>query len=196
MNSELRAVIDLLSMLFLDPHTLVLVGLLAAAAWSDCKSHRIPNVLVFGGTVFALGLNWLFPPLEGLGLLWALKGLLLGLALLLPFYFLRAMGAGDVKLMAMVGAFVGSPSIFYAVLGTFLAGGAMAAAYALRKGALRATLANVMALFQVAALSTACGAKPSLTLDSKDSVGKLPYGVAITVGTIGYLVLKQLGIVW
>jgi prepilin peptidase CpaA len=196
MNSELWAVIDLLSVLFLDPHTVVLVGLLVAAAWSDCKSHRIPNVLVFGGSVFALGLNWLFPPLEGLGLLWALKGLLLGLVLLLPFYFLRAMGAGDVKLMAMVGAFVGSPSIFYAVLGTFLAGGAMAAAYALRKGALRATLANVMALFQVAALSTACGAKPSLTLDSKDSVGKLPYGVAITVGTIGYLVLKQLGIVW
>ena len=126
MNSELRAVLDLLSMLFLDPHTFVLMGLLVAAAWSDCKSHRIPNVLVFGGTVFALGLNWLFPPMAGIGLLWALKGLLLGLALLLPFYFLRAMGAGDVKLMAMVGAFVGFPSIFYAVLGTFLAGGAMA----------------------------------------------------------------------
>jgi prepilin peptidase CpaA len=196
MNSELRAVLDLLSMLFLDPHTLVLMGLLVVAAWSDCKSHRIPNVLVFGGTVFALGLHWLFPPMAGLGLLWALKGLLLGLALLLPFYLLRAMGAGDVKLMAMVGAFVGFPSIFFAVLGTFLAGGAMAIAYALRKGALRATLTNVLALFQVAALSTASGARPSLTLDSKDSVGKLPYGVAIAVGTVGYMVLKQLGIVW
>jgi prepilin peptidase CpaA len=196
MNSELGVVFNLVSMVFLDPHTAVLIGLLVVAAWSDCRSHRIPNLLVFGGAILGLGLNWFFPQVPGLGLLWALKGLLLGLALLLPLYLLRAMGAGDVKLMAMVGAFVGFPSIFYAVLGTFLAGGAMAVAYALSKGALRATLTNVLALFQVAALSTACGAKPSLTLDSKDSVGKLPYGVAIAVGTIGYLMLKQLGIVW
>lgn len=196
MNSELRAVLDLLSMLFLDPRTFVLLGLLVAAAWSDCRSHRIPNVLVFGGTVFALGLNWLFPPMAGIGLLWALQGLLVGLAVLLPLYLLRAMGAGDVKLMAMVGAFVGFPSIFYAALATCLAGGVMAMAYALRKGALRAALTNVAALFQVAALSTACGTKPTLILDGSASVGKLPYGVAIAAGTIGYLMLKQLGIVW
>jgi prepilin peptidase CpaA len=196
MNPELLAVLDLITMLFLDPHTFVLVALLLAAAGIDCKSHRIPNVLVFGGAMFALVLNWFLPPMPGVGAVWALKGLLFGLALLLPFYLLRAMGAGDVKLMGMVGAFVGFPSIFYVALAACLAGGVMAIAYALHKRALRAAVNNVLTLFQVAALSTSCGAKPSLALDSKDSVGKLPYGVAIAVGTVGYLVLKQLGIVW
>ena len=196
MNSELQAVLELLVMLVLEPHIVVLVGLLLVAAWCDCKTHRIPNALVFGGALYALVLHGWFPIMVGGGFVWALKGLLLGLALLLPFYFLRVMGAGDVKLVAMVGAFIGFPSIFYAVLGTFLAGGAMAVAYGLRKGVLRVMLTNIVTLFQVAALSTACGAKPSLSLDAGVSVGKLPYGVAIAAGTIGYVVLKQLGIVW
>ena len=46
-----------------------------------------------------------------------------GLALLLPLWLLRVMGAGDVKLMAAVGAVVGVPGVLYAVLWSFIFGG-------------------------------------------------------------------------
>lgn len=195
MNSELQAALELLSMLVLDPRTGVLIGLLLAAAWSDCKTQRIPNLLVFGGAVFGLIYNFMFPPMRDVESLWALQGLGTGLALLLPFYLLRAMGAGDVKLMAMAGAFLGYPTIIYAVLASFLAGGVLAVAYAIWKGVLGRMLVNLFTMFQVAALGAMGGIRPSFAMDSRVSVGKLPYGVAIAAGTIGYLVLRQFGFI-
>ena len=56
-----------------------------------------------------------------------LAGLALGLLLLLPLYLLGACGAGDVKLMAMTGAFLGPQDALGAILMTFLAGGLLAA---------------------------------------------------------------------
>jgi prepilin peptidase CpaA len=192
MNAELKAIIELLSMLVLDPRTGVLIGLLVAAAWSDYGTGRIPNALVFGGAFLGLAYNTLVPPIPGAPLaafVGSLAGLVCGLALMLPFYLLRAMGAGDVKLMAMSGAFLGFPETLWAVLATFLAGGALSLAYLLWKGALRRALLNI------AALGITSGARHVFAIDAKTSAGTFPYGIAITVGTIGYLVLHQLGLV-
>lgn len=192
MNAELKAVLDLLSMLVLDPRTGVLIGLLLAAAWSDYGTGRIPNALVFGGAFLGLAYNTLVPAVPDTTLpafLGALEGLACGLAVMLPFYLLRAMGAGDVKLMAMSGAFLGFPETLGAVMATFLAGGALSLAYLVWKGTLR------RALFNIAALGGAAWARHAFALDAKTSAGTLPYGIAISVGTIGYLVLHQLGLV-
>jgi prepilin peptidase CpaA len=125
----------------------ILAVLLASAAWSDFKHHRIPNSIVFSGVVAGVLLNSLLAPGLGFaskyapgagGFAFALGGLGLGLACLLPFYLLRAMGAGDVKLMAMVGAFLGPADLLGAVVFTFLAGGAMAGAERARHAAGRA----------------------------------------------------------
>jgi prepilin peptidase CpaA len=195
-SQEFIAVIELLKTLFLDPRTGVLIALLVVAAGIDARSNRIPNWLVFGGTAFGIAYNALFPGFpQGMGSLAALGGLGVGLGALLPFYLLRSMGAGDVKLMAMAGAFLGPWDTFCAVLATFLAGGAMSIAFALWSGALVRTLQNLVSVFRGAALDLALGSKPVLIADEGVSVGKLPYGVAIAVGTIGCLVLKQFGYV-
>lgn len=196
MSEEFIAALDLLKMLVLEPRTSVLIALLIVAALIDVKSNRIPNWLVFAGAVFGIAYNGFFPVFgRESGWLLAIGGLGVGLGMLLPFYMLRAMGAGDVKLMAMVGAFLGPWHTFLAVLATFLAGGVLAIAFLLANGSLRRGLLNVLLMSRVATLDVAAGSKPVLAVDDSISAGKLPYGVAIATGTIGYLVLKQFGIV-
>ncbi|MGH8730045.1 MAG: A24 family peptidase [Burkholderiales bacterium] len=195
-SNEWSAGLQLVGWLLFDPRLGVLIALLLVAAWSDWRAHRIPNWLVFGGAAYALIYNTVFPSYpDGVGLLAALAGLGLGLALLLPFYLLRAMGAGDVKLMAMVGAFLGPWPTFLAVLATFLAGGVLAILFLLAKGVAWRAIQNVALIGRSAVFDVAAGSRPVLTLEPASSAGKLPYGIAIGVGTAGYLFAKQFGYV-
>jgi prepilin peptidase CpaA len=196
MNPEMRALFDLLSMLIANPRTGVLIGLLAAAAWSDYRSARIPNGLVFGGALVGLAYNTLVPEFHvspAFAFSLALGGLACGLAATLPFYLLRAMGAGDVKLMAMSGAFLGYPDAVWAIAGSFLAGGVLSLAYLLWKGALARALLNIVVMIQGAVPGAGSRRTGLLAIDAKASAGTLPYGVAIAAGTIGYLIARQFG---
>jgi prepilin peptidase CpaA len=193
MNSELRADLDLLPLLILDPRTGALIGLLALAAVNDYRTRRIPNTLILCGTGLAFLLNTLHAGASTIGFLGALQGFAVGLGLMLPFYLLRAMGAGDVKLMAMAGAFLGLPQTIYAALATVLAGGLLAVGYLLWQGTLRRASLNVVRVLQSFVFAAAGGVKPSLALSPQTSVGSLPYGVAIATGTTGYLLARQLG---
>jgi prepilin peptidase CpaA len=107
----------------------LLSAILASAVYSDLRSHRISNKLIVLGLIVGLGLQGLGGGLQGLGS--ALLGAGVGLACFAPFYLLRAMGAGDVKLLAAVGAFVGPQGALYAALFSLLAGGAGAIGYVL-----------------------------------------------------------------
>src|SRR6478752_4835233 len=129
--SEFSALLDLLRMLLVDPRTAVLFALLIAGAWKDCLSMRIPNGLTYGGATFALIYSAIVPFSTHAGFWWSVGGLFAGLLLLLPLYMLRVMGAGDVKLMAMAGAFLGLSETPLAVLWVFMAGGLFAAGYVL-----------------------------------------------------------------
>ena len=132
MLSEMTAMLELLQMLVLSPRTGVLMALLLVAAVIDIKTGRIPNWLVFGGALYALVYNTMSPLYaRDIGILFALGGLAVGLVSLLPAYLFRVMGAGDVKLMAMVGAFVGAWATVGAVLATLVAGGVLALALAM-----------------------------------------------------------------
>lgn len=129
----------------------LLAGLLLAALVADLRSRRIPNSLVLAGLTLAFGEHAialaLRPPTAPLaGATWwaPLAGLLTGFALLLPHYLLRAMGAGDVKLMAMVGAFVGPTAAATAVLYTLIAGGLLSLVIMFsRRGVAAQTFANL-----------------------------------------------------
>src|SRR5947209_11249935 len=94
----------------------ILVPLIAAAmagvaAYTDLRSRRIPNWLTLSAAVIGLGLNLALGGAAG-GLT-AVLGLGLGLAMLLPFYLLRAVGAGDVKLLAALGALLGPTALVW-----------------------------------------------------------------------------------
>jgi prepilin peptidase CpaA len=190
-SSEFLAVLDLVEMLLLNPRTGVLMGLLTIAAISDVRTGRIPNWLVFSGALYALAYNALYPDI---GILSALGGLSVGLVALLPGYLLRVLGAGDVKLMAMVGSFVGTWGAVEAVLASLITGGMLAVVLSLHSGRLSLMLRNAVALFRGEVLTFAT-ARGGLTIQGGRSAGRMPYGLAIALGTIGYLVLEQLGMI-
>ena len=141
-----------------------LLVLLVLALRYDIGGYRIPNTLVYGGALLGVLLNSCLP--GGLGPLAALQGLSLALLLLLPAYGLGAMGAGDVKLLAMVGAFLGPWQVLGVLLATFLAGG-MLALWMLLHHRRRPVLVDA----------------PKITL---------PYAVAIAAGTLAYLLWQGL----
>lgn len=174
---------------------LPLALLLVMAAWSDFRRHRIPNPLVLSGMALGILLNGVLAPGLGFanghtpgagGFLFALGGLGLGLACLLPFYLLHAMGAGDVKLMAMVGAFLGPADLLGALLFTFLAGGVMTLVAATRSHAWGA-LGQNLRIMLLGGLINASTGKARIFDAPAQSAGKLPYGVAIAAGSLGWV---------
>lgn len=170
----------------------LLLVLVAIAAGFDLNSRRIPNWLVLVGLVtsYILQINFntsgSFSGFKAWGL-----GLLVGFGLFLPLYLFRAMGAGDVKLMAMVGSFLGPVSALGAVLTTLVAGGVLAVAVSLWGGVLRHTLSNVRVVMEQTMLKTLCG---GVQLEwPPASTGNLPYGVAIAAGTLIHLIVERSG---
>jgi len=105
---------DSLLILLSDTRISLLFGRLLGAALIDMNSYRIPNLLVLAGAGIGILYNTAFAP--SLGLASVAAGMTMGLALLLPFYLLRAMGAADVKLMAMTYASIGPWDTFFWVL--------------------------------------------------------------------------------
>ncbi|WP_041790135.1 A24 family peptidase [Rhodoferax ferrireducens] len=167
-------------------HTLLAVMLLTVVI-ADLRSRRIPNTLVLTGLVLAfiahtIALASGSVPLAG-STWWApLAGLLTGLLPLMPLYFLHATGAGDVKLMGMVGAFVGAPTVLSAVLYTLVAGGLLSLVFMLGRGVAAQTLANVRFLLTDWALRASSGQGARLA-PLQTTAARLPYAVAIALGT-------------
>lgn len=169
--------------------------LLAAAAW-DLRRRRVPNALVLYGLLLGLALQVLAPTgpglLQGGGL--GLGGALLGagaaLALGLPLWGLRLLGAGDAKLLAMVGVWLGAAGVLQAALWTALAGGGLVLAQGLSTGTLVAALTSTLRLLRHAG-ARACGAPPR---PRPPVTGRLPYAVAIAVGS-GIEALRLFGAV-
>ena len=178
---------------------IVLSLLLAGAVWQDVRSRRIPNQLVLVGLVLAFSLQLVLPAGDGLfvapfgsiGLLWSLAGFGTGLALLLPMYALRALGAGDVKLLAMIGAFVGPGAVIGIAACTLLAGGVLALVVSMYLGTLKRMLGNSLHLVTHSVFGALNGQSAAIEAPAAPS-GKLPYAIAIAAGAAPYLVYAAL----
>lgn len=169
---------------------LLLAMLLFTAMFFDIKSHRIPNCLVFLGAISAVLFHLISP--HGIGSLRSAEGLAVGLIAFLPLYAMRAMGAGDVKLMAMAGAFLGPASAVGAVLTVLIAGGVLSLAAALKNRSMQRMLSNMRLLMTHALVGASTGT--TVTLDAIPlTAGKVPYAVAIAAGTIIHLWLVRIG---
>lgn len=185
----------------LDPRCLLpsvmLLGLLLRAVWTDVRSRRISNGLVLTGLLAGFALQGLATPGAGLfthpfggqGLLHATGGMLTGLGMLLPMYAMGAMGAGDVKLMGMIGTFLGPQDVIGAMLASAIAGGVLAVTVAVHQHHLGKVLGNVRELLMGGALRAPGNWRIG---DSGQATGKLPYAVAIATGTTVYLLLTRL----
>jgi len=100
-----------------------LLAIVAIAAFMDLRSRRIPNVLSLGGAVFGLAINGV--AFGTSGVLLAAAGWVLCLACFLPFYVSGGTAAGDVKLMAAVGAFLGPANGLIACVLALVAGASL-----------------------------------------------------------------------
>lgn len=139
--------------------------ILAIATLVDYRSHKLPNVLTFGSAVFALVLQGSMNGWDGL--VTATAGWIACLLCFLPFYALRGMAAGDVKLMAAVGAFIGPGPGLAAAIFSLLAGG----------------------LISVISIATVCGATAFSGGNWRSDAfrvalkRRIPYAGAIAAGT-------------
>jgi prepilin peptidase CpaA len=158
-------------------HALLIV-FVASVAVIDWRTHRIPNVLCAVAAMFGVSLQI---GLHGeAGLLSALGGAAVGFAMFLPFYVLRAFGAGDVKAMATVGIFLGFPLTVTAVASTLIAGGVLGVlVMLLRPANAGATLHRLAGLL----LSPTTAIRNARTDRSLHSSDRFPYGIAIACGT-------------
>ena len=162
----------------------IMVAILVAAVYTDLRFGRIPNVLTLAGAAAGLLLSLLFGGAGGL--LTGLEGWLLGVALFFAFFALGVMGAGDVKLLAAVGALMGPGFVFNAFIFTGLAGGVIAIIVALRRRMVRYTVASVTAQVQSLAY-TGFLPRPK---DVKSSPLRFPYGLAIAAGSVAALFVR------
>ena len=162
--------------------TLLFIALALAitAAVLDVQQHRIPNWLTYPGIVLGLVLRGLLFGWKGLGS--AVVGCLLAGGIMFVFYAVRAMGAGDVKLMAAIGSLVGPRHAVVVLLATAICGGVMAIIYAVYRRRLGATLRNVGSVLRFHAWA-GLQAHPELNLDNPTTL-RMPYGLAIAAGTL------------
>ncbi len=152
----------------------LLLGLLGVAVASDVRRHRIPNLLILVGLALGLAGQAYADGLGGLGN--GLLGVLLGFALFLPFYALGGMAAGDVKLMAMVGSFLGPATVFWAAAFTLMAGSVLGILVLLRNKELGRFLQRYWAM---AGLRSYIQAAPDDAARQR-----FPYALAILLGTL------------
>ena len=168
----------------------LLLLLVVAAALFDLRQRRIPNWLAAGGLLLGIGMNtFLF---ESAGLWSSLEGAGLALLIYVPLFALRAMGAGDAKLMAAVGSITGPMNWLGILVLTALFGGVLAVLLVLGKGRVRHTLANLkLILTSWHFHHLPYNLSPELDVGSEQAL-RLPHAVSILLGTISFLAAAAL----
>jgi prepilin peptidase CpaA len=160
---------------------------LIVAAVIDGLKLKVPNWITFpmiiSGWIYSATLS----PYAGWeGLMYSVIGTVVGLALLLPLYAIGGMGAGDVKLLAGVGAWVWGTSTLYAFAVSAIVGGVIAVLMVV----LRRKWFQHKTQFWMICNEILTVKDPeklaAIAAERKPSMMLLPYGIPIAIGTIGY----------
>ena len=162
----------------------LLTATLAVAAIIDGYKLKVPNWITFplvisGWVISTLSFGW-----EGLG--WSLWGTVVGLLLLLPAYMVGGMGAGDVKLLAGVGAWVGGMITLYAFCVSAIVGGVIAIVMVLSRRAWSKHYWQFLAIWNEMVTIRDPEKLSAIAAERKSSMLLLPYGIPIAIGTIAY----------
>lgn len=162
----------------------IVSALLVVAAIIDGMQLKVPNNITYPMILAGWAVSFLQCGWPGLG--WSLVGTVVGLALLLPAYAIGGMGAGDVKLLAGVGAWVGPWQTWWAFVATAIIGAILAIIMVLvrrkwghHKSQFLSILTEIVAIKNPEALS-------AIAAERKHTMMLLPYGIPIAIGTIGY----------
>ncbi len=156
------------------------IAVAAVATWADVRTRRIPNRLTGPALLLGIALNWAVAGLPGAGR--AALGALIAGGLLVPGWLLGWMAAGDVKLVAAMGAFLGYPASLIMVLLSLMAGGVLALVEALRRGVLVQSIRAAALLGAWAMTRTGRTAPPPVTTGAR-----FPFALAVLAGVAGAL---------
>ena len=168
---------------------MVLLVMLLGAAVFDVRYRRIPNWLTVSGALLGIAMNAIIGAPEA-GLSFALIGLAVAFGFYAVLYALRAMGAGDVKLMAAIGALVGWERWFGIFFVTAIVGGVMGLILVVARGRLKKTMFNLgFILSEMKSGRPAYLKNEELDVKNKKAVG-LPHGAVIAVSLVFYLALS------
>jgi prepilin peptidase CpaA len=157
---------------------LVLVAFVCAAAWWDFTTQRIPNTITVAGLAAALILR---APLGGDVIVEGLAGMAFAFVAGAVLYALGGIGGGDVKLLAGVGAFLGSAEVLGALCYSAILGAVFALLTVIRRGLLPLLVLNTLDL--VKSWRSLGRAGQARRLDSPAAI-TVPYGVPIALGTL------------
>lgn len=165
------------------PFWVVTIALVVAAVIDGYKL-KVPNWLTFslilsGWAASGISYGW-----AGLG--WSLAGTAVGLALLLPAYAIGGMGAGDVKLLAGVGAWVGTMITLYAFCVSALVGGLIALAMVVYRRAWTHHYYQFLTIWHEMVTIRDPGQLSTIAAERKSTMLLLPYGIPLAIGTIAY----------
>jgi prepilin peptidase CpaA len=159
----------------------------AVACLFDLRTRRIPNALTLGAAAAAIVYAFLTGGTPAV--LTSVGGWLTGCASFLPVFLLGGMGAGDVKLIAAIGAWLGPTETFWAVIATAILGGVMALLLALATGYLRRALENT---FLLVTHWWNFGVRPVPEVTLAEGHGpRLPYAFAIAAGTLAAIWMSR-----
>lgn len=181
---------------------------LTIAVITDCRRHKIPNLLTGTGLMAGLTLT-LIPSYSSVTLSSSLFGIVAGFSFLLPGYLLGKMGAGDVKLLAMAGSFLGLSGTVTAGLATLITGGLVALCWLTYQQILKPSLLAFLAARSGNSVSSGSAAydqvlsgylglrhsTDELFSDDQNTVWKsrFPFALAIAVGCLCSIALTYSG---
>jgi prepilin peptidase CpaA len=170
-------------------HVYAVAAMLIWCAWIDGTLLKVPNKLTFPfvitGFVYNLAANGLS---EGLWL--AFAGMSVGLLTLLPFYVLNWMGAGDVKMMAGMGAWLGPAVAWWAFVYTVFVGAGLAILMVLYRGDLKKHYEQFVLIWTEAVSLKSPAKIAEIAAERKSSMYLLPYGIPICIGSIAYFFVE------
>lgn len=160
------------------------------AAYVDGKELRVPNWITFPMIISGWIYSAVWYQLDGQGWLagvgWSLAGTAVGLATLLPAYAVGGMGAGDVKLMAGIGAWVHCTITFYAFCVSAVVGAILAVVMILLSQQGKKHWNQFFFIVNEIATIRNPETLASIAAERKSSMRLLPYGIPIAIGTILY----------
>jgi prepilin peptidase CpaA len=169
---------------------IVAVVVTLLAGWVDFRTRKIPNWLTVPAVFAGLALRTATSGWPGAKA--SLEGAGLALIVLLPLVLMRALGAGDWKLMGAVGAFLGPVMFLFVLLGSILVSGLMAVVEMMRTQRVKETFRNLGVLVQ-GFFSFGLRANPEISLDNP-ALLKLPFGVAAAISTLVCFCLARWGV--
>lgn len=160
---------------------------LIVAAVIDGMQLKVPNWITFPMIISGWVYSAVLSPYAGWeGLLYSLIGTAVGLLVLLPAYAIGGMGAGDVKLMAGIGAWVWGTATLYAFAATAIVGAVIAVLMVLTQKGWNKHQAQFWMIWNEILSVKNPDKLAEIAKERKPTMMLLPYGIPIAIGSIGY----------